>query len=131
MGRNPSRRTGRGSGKFSQVATRRQSRTRLKSADKSQRKTKVTTLLERPYVLQEILEEIGQKDNSHPHVVAHAVHPFRDEERAAIHFELCPKCANGGTDLIIIRIYGPCADDLVLKALFGNSTEGYDVQTVH
>jgi hypothetical protein len=68
------------------------------------------TLLELAQTLFGILQEISEKENSQPHVVAHYVIDDR------INFELCPVCAKGGTEKIVLRVEGPCSDSLVMKA---------------
>jgi hypothetical protein len=107
------------------MATSRKGRKRrAATTDQPFRQTKiVTTLLELPQTLIGILSEIGEREKSQPHVVAHYVIDDR------IHFELCPHCAKGGTEKIILRVEGPCSDNLVLKSLFGDA---YDqTATVH
>jgi len=83
----------------------------------------MTTLIELPQTLFEILAEIAEKENSQPHVVAHYVIGNQ------IKFELCPACAKGGTEKIVIRIEGPCSDSLVLKSLFGEDNDR--LKTIH
>jgi hypothetical protein len=85
----------------------------------------VTTLMELPFIVQKMLSEIAEKGNTKPHIVGiHSCELLEDGSGSSLYIDLCPRCAKGGTDMLIIRLEELTSNiELIAKALWDDRFE--------
>jgi hypothetical protein len=80
----------------------------------------MTTLLELPFIVQQMLSDIAEKEHTTPHIVGiHSCEPLEDASGSHLYLDLCPRCAKGGTDMLIIKLEELTSNiEMIAKALF-------------